>query len=242
MLLTCSWPDTCIRAGRRFSHHWTLVWGRGIHHNHYTTPHHRSVYRATIIIITTIVAITFAASKIPTIERSIDQQCWCRLPSTSSAHCLFSQFLGPSTTARLASANVNYCQLFQSRLPIMVLGSVSMFPGFPYKQTPSEPPGDLQDCDSNDEMLLYHDPEPGQARLWPVWWFLMTSTKVQAVKLNIGVTVTANLAIFLFLVQVNNKQKSWGEVWHPILQECLALWLSQLEARPDPDSVAEVFI
>ena len=32
--------------------------------------------------------------------------------------------------------------------------------------------------------------------------------QVQAVKLNIGVTVTANLAIFLFLVQVNNKQKS----------------------------------
>ena len=36
----------------------------------------------------------------------------------------------------------------------------------------------------------------------------MNSTKVQAVKLNIGVTVTANLAIFLFLVQVNNKQMS----------------------------------
>jgi len=52
---------------------------------------------------------------------------------------------------------------------------------------------------------------------------LLPSHQVQAVKLNIGVTVTANLAIFLFLVQ-----------------ECLALWLSQLEARPDPDSVAEV--
>ena len=126
--LPFSWPDTCIRAGRRFSHHWTLVWGRGIHHNHYTTPRHRSVYHATIIIIiigiTTIVAITFAASKIPTIKRSIDQQCWCRLPSTSSARCLFSQFLGPSTTARFAFANVNYCQLFQLRLPFMVLASV----------------------------------------------------------------------------------------------------------------------
>merc|ERR1712212_64879 len=52
---------------------------------------------------------------------------------------------------------------------------------------------------------------------------LLPSHQVQAVKLNIGVTVTANLAIFLFLVQ-----------------ECLGLWLSQLEARPDPDSVAEV--
>merc|ERR1719341_1417699 len=51
----------------------------------------------------------------------------------------------------------------------------------------------------------------------------LTPDQVQAVKLNIGVTVTANLAIFLFLVQ-----------------ECLALWLSQLEARLDPDSVAEV--
>jgi len=52
---------------------------------------------------------------------------------------------------------------------------------------------------------------------------LLPSHQVQAVKLNIGVTVTANLAIFLFLVQ-----------------ECLGLWLSQLEARSDPESVAEV--
>ena len=72
-------------------------------------------------------------------------------------------------------------------------------------------------------------------------------------KLNIGVTVTANLAIFLFLVQVSTITititgvstitTKYLEVKFDqshILQECLALWLSQLEARPDPDSVAEV--
>ena len=85
---------------------------------------------------------------------------------------------------------------------------------------------------------------------------------MQAVKLNIGVTVTANLAIFLFLVQVTiysnlDFHKKTNQLFSPLyriyrysrrlfliqspLQECLGLWLSQLEARSDPESVAEVF-
>ena len=99
------------------------------------TPYRTIPYFATIIIIvegsttTTIIAITFAATKIPTIDRSIDQQ--SRLLSTSSAHFLFSPSLGPSTTARLVFANANYCNtinpISQLRLPFMVLTSVFMF-------------------------------------------------------------------------------------------------------------------
>ena len=62
---------------------------------------------------------------------------------------------------------VNYCKVgfckcqLLSTFPITssIYGSRICIPGFSYKQTPSEPPGDLQDCDSNDEMLLYHDPD-----------------------------------------------------------------------------------
>jgi len=52
---------------------------------------------------------------------------------------------------------------------------------------------------------------------------LLPTHQVQAVKLNIGVTVTANLAIFLFLVE-----------------RCLALWLHQLLARGDRAAVGQV--
>ena len=45
---------------------------------------------------------------------------------------------------------------------------------------------------------------------------LLPAHQVQAIKLNIGVTILTNLAVFLFLVQ-----------------ECLALWLHQLEGRQE---------
>jgi len=45
---------------------------------------------------------------------------------------------------------------------------------------------------------------------------LLPTNQIQAVKLNIGVTVTTNIAIFLFLVQ-----------------ECLQLWLHQLRDKDD---------
>ena len=142
MFLTCSWPDTCIRAGRRISHHWTLVWGRGIHHNHYTTPRHRSVYRATIIIIgiTSIIAITFAASKIPTSTMLIQVAVNIICP------LLVLTIFG---TVNYCKVGFCKCQLL-STFPITssIYGSRIWIhvPGFPYKQTPSEPPGDLQDC------------------------------------------------------------------------------------------------
>ena len=104
---------------------------------------------------------------------------------------------------------------------------------------------------------------------WSFWDSLLISSltssclfgQVQAVKLNIGVTVTANLAIFLFLVQVAinsnlDLDQKTNQMFSPLyrigrysrrsfliqspLQECLGLWLSQLEARADPESVAEV--
>jgi len=52
---------------------------------------------------------------------------------------------------------------------------------------------------------------------------LLPLAQVQAIKLNIGVTIVTNLAIFLFLIQ-----------------ECLALWLAQLVTRQDPGTVEEV--
>ena len=46
---------------------------------------------------------------------------------------------------------------------------------------------------------------------------------MHAIKLNIGVTIATNICIFLFLVQ-----------------ECLALWLSQLEGRGQGGQVKQV--
>ena len=86
----------------------------------------------------------------------------------------------------------------------MVLASVSMFPGFSYKQTPSEPPGDLQEMMKCCSIMTLTCSTKTFTRMM----VFDGLNQVQAVKLNIGVTVTANLAIFLFLVQVNNKQKS----------------------------------
>ena len=99
----------------------------------------------------------------------------------------------------------------------MVLTYQFMVPGFSYKQTSAEPPGDHQD-----QIIVYDDLNLlNQDSDDEMCCSVMTSTwlarhQVQAVKLNIGVTVTANLAIFLFLVQVDIKQIK-GEVWHLIL-------------------------